>query len=195
MRKQGKSGALAAIVESHASVIDTGPECDRNSWGKCSQSLGKRKAERSSVSQSAKDVFREFSKDSGHLSALFPHLQNIIFRTDWILLLSSLKKIPRMKQTKQLSKTEILCFVFVILKGTSAFFFFFFFTTLGYYLVNWTNVPNRTPEWMSGQFVSVNGQSTDGPTLFGWSSWLHMGREDGKLWRGKRAVPWLWAYE
>ena len=66
------------------------------------------------MSQSAKDVFREFSKDSGHLSALFPHLQNIIFRTDWILLLSSLMNIPRMKQTKQLSKTEILCYVFGI---------------------------------------------------------------------------------
>lgn len=100
VRKQGKSGALEARVESHASVTDTGPECDRNSWGKCSQSLGKRKAERSSVSQSAKDVFRELSKDSGHLSVLFPHLQNVILRIDWILILTSLMKIPRMKQTK-----------------------------------------------------------------------------------------------
>lgn len=27
--------------------------------------------------------------------------------------------------------------------------------------------------------VSVNGQSTDDPNSFSWSSWLHMGRKDG----------------
>ena len=67
---------------------------------KCSQNLGKRKVERNSVTQLAKDVFRELNKDFGHLSALFPYLQNVILRTDWVLILTSLMKIPRMKQTK-----------------------------------------------------------------------------------------------
>lgn len=31
MRKEEKSGAVAARVESRASVTDTGPECDRHS--------------------------------------------------------------------------------------------------------------------------------------------------------------------
>lgn len=69
-------------------------------WHKCSQNLGKRKVERNSVTQLAKDVFRELNKDFGHLSALFPYLQNVILKTDWVLILTSLMKIPRMKQTK-----------------------------------------------------------------------------------------------
>lgn len=124
MRKEEKSGALAVRVESHASVIDTGPECDRNSWRKCSQSLGKRKAERSSVSQSAKDVFRELSKDSGHLSALFPHLQNVILRTDWILILNFLDEDTK-DETNQitLQNRDFMLYVCYLKRSISLFFF------------------------------------------------------------------------
>lgn len=100
-KERGKSRALAARAESHAFVTYAGPECDRNSVEKTYPKTGKEKGRKESCDPvTIKGWLREFKQDISHLSALSPYLQNVIPRTDGVLILTSSIKIPRMKQTK-----------------------------------------------------------------------------------------------
>lgn len=135
--------------------------------------VGKLKIERNAVNHRLLKACLENSSKAFaiRLSALFSYMQNIILRTDRVLIYTSLKEIPRMKPISPRRSTS--CNVFGMWKETSL----SYYTRALISLSQLDQCTNSTPEGecQGNLNISLVTHPIDGPNWFSWSSWLHMG--------------------